>query len=136
VSETSAYQRDDFGGILRELVGQLFVVGDEMGNVNVAVVLLHEHILPDLVSVNKDIVEMEVHDKVDEGLLEARRGAGILMAIANLAAVNGDGVGGLSVSHCVFFTQQVVMYEVFMYEVGGGNARRDAPLKTRRPFST
>jgi len=35
------YQRDDIARFLRELVGELFVVGDKVGNVNVAVVLLH-----------------------------------------------------------------------------------------------
>ena len=45
------YQRNDLGGVLSELVGKLFVVGDEVGNVDVAVVLLHQDIFTDLVSV-------------------------------------------------------------------------------------
>lgn len=46
--EMGACQRNDFGGILRQLVRKLFVVADEVRNVDVAVVLLHEHVLTDL----------------------------------------------------------------------------------------
>ena len=35
------YQRDNIARFLRELVGELLVVGDKVGNVDVAVVLLH-----------------------------------------------------------------------------------------------
>jgi hypothetical protein len=45
-----AYQWDDFGGVLRQVLRQLVVVDDEVGDVNVAVVLLDKHILAHLVS--------------------------------------------------------------------------------------
>lgn len=44
------YQRDDLSGVLGELVGELFVVGDKVGDIDVAVVLLYEHIFADLIS--------------------------------------------------------------------------------------
>lgn len=46
----ATHQRDHIGGVLCEFVRQLLVVGDEVGNVDVAVVLLDEHIFADLVS--------------------------------------------------------------------------------------
>jgi hypothetical protein len=65
---------------LFEFVGQLLVVGDEVGHVDVAVILLHQHVLPNLISadwlivqgsrratctpVDEDIVQVEVHDKI------------------------------------------------------------------------
>lgn len=50
--ERSLEQRDDFGRVLGELVGQLLVERDEVCNVDVAVVLLDEHVFADLVSGN------------------------------------------------------------------------------------
>ena len=44
------YQGNDVCGLSRELVRQLFVVGDKVRNVDIAVVLLDQHILADLVS--------------------------------------------------------------------------------------
>lgn len=46
-----SHQRNEFGGILCELVRQLLVVGDEVRDVNVAVVLLHKHVLANLISI-------------------------------------------------------------------------------------
>ena len=43
-------ERNEVGGSSGELVGQLFVVGDEVGDVNVAVVLLDQHIFADLIA--------------------------------------------------------------------------------------
>ena len=36
-----AYEWDHFGRVLREVLGELVIVNDEMRNVDVAVVLLH-----------------------------------------------------------------------------------------------
>lgn len=46
-----SYQRDNVCGLRREFVGQLFVIRNQMGDINVAVVLLHQGILSKLVSV-------------------------------------------------------------------------------------
>lgn len=43
-------QGDDVGGFSGEFVGQFLVVGDQVGDVNVTVVLLDKHILPELVT--------------------------------------------------------------------------------------
>lgn len=64
---------------------QFFVVGDEMRNVNIAVVLLYKNIFPYLISarrsvklveevesgipVNKNVVEVKLHYEVNERLL-------------------------------------------------------------------
>lgn len=85
-----AHQRDDFGGVLLKLMRQLLVVGNQMRNVDIAVVLLHEYVLANLVSVKEDIVEVEIHDEVDQLLLDARRGGAILPFVARLAAENAD----------------------------------------------
>lgn len=45
-----SYERDDLSRLGCELVSQFFVVRDQMCNVNVAVVLLNEHVLADLIS--------------------------------------------------------------------------------------
>lgn len=44
------YQGNDLSRILMKFMGQLFIIGDEMGNVNIAVILLYEHILAYLIS--------------------------------------------------------------------------------------
>jgi hypothetical protein len=46
----SAYQWYDFGGVLRQVLRKLVVVDDEVGDVNVAVILLDQYVLADLVS--------------------------------------------------------------------------------------
>lgn len=46
-----SYQRDNVCGLCRKFVGQLFVIRNQMGDINVAVVLLHQGILSKLVSV-------------------------------------------------------------------------------------
>lgn len=48
---------------------QLFVVGDEMCNVNVAVVLLNKNIFSYLISVDKNVVEVKLHYEINERLL-------------------------------------------------------------------
>lgn len=45
-----SYKRDNLSGLGCKLVSQIFVVGDKMCNVNIAVVLLYKHVLADLVS--------------------------------------------------------------------------------------
>jgi hypothetical protein len=59
-------------------------------DIDVAVVLLYKNILADLVSVKKDIVQVEIHDEVDQLLLDARWGGAILALIARLAAEDAD----------------------------------------------
>jgi hypothetical protein len=115
----ATYQWYDLGWILREVLCQLVVVNNEVGNVNIAVVLLDKHVFPDLVSsmlvrfgvsdlgkilvpVDEDIVEGELHDKVNQGLLNAGRCRGILDAIASLAPEEADRVCRLSVRHDTF----------------------------------
>lgn len=77
-----------------------------MGNVNIAVVLLHQHVLADLISalcqlrfpsvilstvpVDEDVVEVEVHYKVYQRLLDAGGGGAILMIVARLAPEKAD----------------------------------------------
>ena len=46
----ATYKRNDIGGLCRELMRKLFVVGDQMGNIHIAVILFHEHILSQLIS--------------------------------------------------------------------------------------
>jgi hypothetical protein len=45
-----AYQWYDFGGVLRQVLRELVIVDDEVGDVNVAVILLDQYVLADLVS--------------------------------------------------------------------------------------
>lgn len=47
----TAYQRDDFAGVLCEILRKFVVVYDEVGNVDIAVVLLYKDILSNLISV-------------------------------------------------------------------------------------
>ena len=49
-TENVAYKRYDFSRVLSKVMGQLGAVADEMGNINVTVVLLQEHVLPYLIS--------------------------------------------------------------------------------------
>ncbi len=61
-----------FGGVLLQHVRKLTViVVDQMSHVNVTVILLEQYILPNLVSVDKDVIEGELHDEVDKRLLNA-----------------------------------------------------------------
>lgn len=46
----ATYKRNDIGWLCRELMRKLFVVGNQMGNIYVAVILFHEHILSQLIS--------------------------------------------------------------------------------------
>jgi hypothetical protein len=75
---------------LLKLVRKLFVIRDQVCNVDITVVLLDEYVLADLVSVEKDVIKMEVHDKVDQLLLDTRRGSAILSLVACLAAEDAD----------------------------------------------
>lgn len=72
-----------------------------MRNINVAIVLFHKHIFANLVSVKEDIVDMEIHNKVDQLLLDTRRRGAILTFIARLAAKDADRVCCLPVRHVV-----------------------------------
>jgi hypothetical protein len=49
-NEVSAYQRNQVGGLVVQLLRQLFVVLDEMGHVDIAKVLLGQDILSYLVA--------------------------------------------------------------------------------------
>lgn len=68
-SDTGTYERDDFARLVIQAVGELLVVGDEMGDVNVAIVPLGQDVLSYLVSVDECILEVKVEDKVDQLLL-------------------------------------------------------------------
>ena len=84
-----------------KLVRKLFVIRDQMRNVDITVVLLDKYVLADLVSVEEDVVEMEVHDKVDQLLLDTRRGGAILSLVTRLAAEDANRVCCLPVRHGV-----------------------------------
>lgn len=47
------YQRNYFRRFSGELVRQFFIIGDQMCNVDITVVLLNEHVFADLVTNNK-----------------------------------------------------------------------------------
>lgn len=98
---------------MRELA---VVIVDQVRHVDVAEVLLEEHVLADLVSgaplervilasfaaaapVDEDVVERKGHDELDQRLLYARRGRRILAAFAFLAAKEADCVRRLPVCH-------------------------------------
>jgi hypothetical protein len=115
--EGSFEQRKNLGGVLGKLVRQLFVVGDEVGDVDVAVVLLYQYIFADLISeytalarhkrswssnvpVDENVVKMEVHNKVHQGPLYVGRGGILAALITGLATKKADGVCCLSVGHC------------------------------------
>ena len=46
VVEGYIYQRNDISGLCGKFMGQFLIEGNKVGNVNIAVVLLHKHILP------------------------------------------------------------------------------------------
>lgn len=62
----SSHNWDEIAGFVVQSVCQLLIVRNQVGNVDVAVVLLGQHIFADLVSVDEDIVEHKVQDEVDE----------------------------------------------------------------------
>jgi len=66
LAQRSFEQRDGAGGISGQLVGQLFAVRYDVGNINVAVVPSHKDIVSDLVSVNVHSVDLEGQDKLFE----------------------------------------------------------------------
>lgn len=48
-SRSAPYQRNDVCRLTREFMGQFLIVGDKMRDIDIAEVLLHEHILPYLI---------------------------------------------------------------------------------------
>ncbi len=70
-----SYQWNGIRGLSLKFVGQFFVVGDEMGDVNVAVVLFHQDVLSDLVSVHTwsmdELPSRHAQLPVDEGIVES-----------------------------------------------------------------
>ena len=90
-----------------------------MCDIDVAVVLLHEYVFANLVSVEEDIVEMEVHDEVHQLLLDTRWGGAILTLVARLAAKDADRVCCLPVRHGVC----AVVYEGSKVEKWAAEAR-------------
>jgi hypothetical protein len=86
---------------------KLVVVNNQVGNVDITVILLDKHVFPDLVSsilvrssasktlevrvpVDEDVVEGKFHDEVHQRLLDAGRCRRILDTIASLAAKKAD----------------------------------------------
>jgi hypothetical protein len=57
-------ERDDVGGVACDFVRKLFIVGDEMSDVDIAEILLDKDILSDLVSVDEGAVELESEDEL------------------------------------------------------------------------
>ena len=64
------YQGDDVGWLIVQAVGDLFVVCDEMGNVDVAIILLGKDIFPYLISLDECAAEVEVEQKIDKLILD------------------------------------------------------------------
>ena len=62
--ERSLEKRDDVCGVARDFVCKFFIVGDQMGNVDIAEVLLDQDVLANLVSVDKSAVELESEDEL------------------------------------------------------------------------
>lgn len=50
------YQRNSIRWLCLQLVRQFFVVGYQVRNVNIAVVLLYQHVLSDMISIRTDSV--------------------------------------------------------------------------------
>lgn len=50
IEKKKTHKRDDLSRLRRELVSELLVIGDQVRNVNVAVILLYQDILPKLIS--------------------------------------------------------------------------------------
>jgi hypothetical protein len=97
-NEVSAYQRNQVGGLVVQLLRQLFVVLDEMGHVDIAKVLLGQDILSYLIAakvlvwpssaasahlipVDEGIVDSKRQDEVDQLLLD---GIVALLAVVDL----------------------------------------------------
>ena len=59
--ESGFEEGDDLTRVASELVGEFFVIRDDMRDVDVAVELFHQHVLADLVSV--DVCSIELEDK-------------------------------------------------------------------------
>jgi hypothetical protein len=94
---------------LRKILREFVVVNNQVGDVDVAVILLNKHILAYLISssmsaidisrimlaslpVDEDVVESELHDEVNQRLLDARGCSRILRSIGCLAAEEADRV--------------------------------------------
>jgi len=67
--EKCPYDRYDIRWLIVQSLRQVLVVCDQVRNVDVAVVLLRQHVLSDLISVYEDVVEVELEDEVDQLLL-------------------------------------------------------------------
>lgn len=80
------------------------------------------------VPIHEDVVEVEVHDEVDQALLHAARGSIALAALA-LAGEDADGVGRLSVGHC----GRAAYAWCWGWEVDGGEGPHRATRHTRAP---
>lgn len=70
--ERGLEQGDDIGRVGGQLVCELFIVGDQMCQVDIAEILLHQHVLPKLVSVNVGSVDLKCEHKVFQLALEFR----------------------------------------------------------------
>jgi hypothetical protein len=83
-----------------------------MGNVDVAVVLLGEHVFANLVAVDEDIVEHKVEKKVDQLFLRCLVGG---LAVDGAFAEQAEGICRLAIHRCGGVGEE-----------GGGGRGRDA----------
>lgn len=65
-----SYDGYEIRRLVVQSLGEMFVEGDEVGDVNIAVILSRQYILSHLVAVDEDVVEVKVEDEVDELLLD------------------------------------------------------------------
>lgn len=110
------YQRDDLCRLSVQPVRQLFIVRDDVGDIDIAVVLLDQCVFSDLVSVfrssdlcdlkqlcsrlpvDEDAVQLELEDEVDELSLDLRsRLLQDIAVVISLGTVDAERVRRLSV---------------------------------------
>lgn len=93
----SSHNRDELSGLIVQSIGQLFIVCDQVGDVDVAVVLLRQDVFADLVAVNEDIVEHKVEKKVDQLFLRRLVGG---LAVDGAFAEQAEGIRRLAIHRC------------------------------------
>ena len=74
-----SYNWNDLSGLACQSMRQLLVVRNEVRDIDIAIVLLYQNILSDLVSVYESIVDLESEDELLERCLNA--GIGLLRRV-------------------------------------------------------
>ena len=88
------HQRNDLGRLVGESMGKLLVKGDQMCNVDVTVILLHQYVLSYLVTIYEGIVEAELENEVAQLFLDM---AGRILGIAIIGIEHGCRIDRLSI---------------------------------------